>query len=255
MVSRRMRDSAKATSSGILGLRVVAHHQHIQVLVQGVAGVGTGGVGGGRQHVALATHFNNVRGMATPGPFSVVSVNHPVLEGGDGVFHKTGFVERVGVDGHLHVILIGHRQAGIDGGGGWCPNLRGASAPWLRPESAPLGPLAGHCLPLPLKPKFMGKASAACSMRQMFQAPGVQVVAFGAGGRSGAAADHGGDSRSNGGFNLLGTDEVNMGVNAASGDNHPFPRHGFGGRSDNNVYIVLNIGISGFADFCGFCRL
>ena len=32
-------------------------------------------------------------------------------------------------------------------------------------------------LPLPKKPKFIGKASAACSMRSKFQAPGVQVVA------------------------------------------------------------------------------
>ena len=32
-------------------------------------------------------------------------------------------------------------------------------------------------LPLPKKPRFIGKASAACSMRSKFQAPGVQVVA------------------------------------------------------------------------------
>jgi hypothetical protein len=30
---------------------------------------------------------------------------------------------------------------------------------------------------LPKKPRFIGKASAACSMRAMFQGPGVQVVA------------------------------------------------------------------------------
>jgi hypothetical protein len=32
-------------------------------------------------------------------------------------------------------------------------------------------------LPLPRKPRFIGKASAACSMRSMFHGPGVQVVA------------------------------------------------------------------------------
>ena len=32
-------------------------------------------------------------------------------------------------------------------------------------------------LPLPKNPRFMGKASPACSMRSMFQGPGVQVVA------------------------------------------------------------------------------
>ena len=33
-------------------------------------------------------------------------------------------------------------------------------------------------LPLPRKPKLTGHASAACSMRARFQAPGVQVVAL-----------------------------------------------------------------------------
>ncbi len=33
-------------------------------------------------------------------------------------------------------------------------------------------------LPLPAKPKFIGQASAACNMRPMCQAPGVQVVAL-----------------------------------------------------------------------------
>ena len=32
-------------------------------------------------------------------------------------------------------------------------------------------------MPLPKKPKFIGKASAACNMRSMFHGPGVQVVA------------------------------------------------------------------------------
>ena len=33
-------------------------------------------------------------------------------------------------------------------------------------------------LPLPRKPKFIANPSAACSMRMMFQGPGVHVVAF-----------------------------------------------------------------------------
>ena len=33
IVSARMRDSAKATSSGIVGVEVVADHQHVEVLV------------------------------------------------------------------------------------------------------------------------------------------------------------------------------------------------------------------------------
>ena len=39
-------------------------------------------------------------------------------------------------------------------------------------------PSGSEALPLPAKPKFIGHASDACSMRAMCQAPGVQVVAL-----------------------------------------------------------------------------
>lgn len=42
-------------------------------------------------------------------------------------------------------------------------------------SSRPSGVLA---LPLPKKPRFTGRPSAACSMRAMWKAPGVQVVAL-----------------------------------------------------------------------------
>ena len=36
---------------------------------------------------------------------------------------KPALVERVGVDGDLDVVFVGHRQAGVDGGGGGAPVL------------------------------------------------------------------------------------------------------------------------------------
>lgn len=38
---------------------------HVQVLVQGIAGIGTGGVRGGWQDIVQSTHNNDVRGMAS----------------------------------------------------------------------------------------------------------------------------------------------------------------------------------------------
>ena len=39
MVSRRMRDSANATSSAMPGIEVMAHHEHVEMLVDRVHGV------------------------------------------------------------------------------------------------------------------------------------------------------------------------------------------------------------------------
>lgn len=56
----------------------------------------------------------------------VVGVNGSPPEGGQSIFHKTGLVERIRVDGHLHVVFVGHRQAVVDGRPGCCPNPRAA---------------------------------------------------------------------------------------------------------------------------------
>jgi len=39
----------------------------------------------------------------------------------DSVFDKAGFIQRVGVDHHLHVHIVGHGQAAVDGGGRCAP--------------------------------------------------------------------------------------------------------------------------------------
>ena len=100
---------------------MMADHQHVQMLVHGVDGVRPGRVGGGRQYIVFATGFDDVRGVTTAGPFGVVSVNGTAFERGEGVFDKTGFVQRVGVDGDLHIVVVGDGQAAINRGGGGSP--------------------------------------------------------------------------------------------------------------------------------------
>jgi hypothetical protein len=114
--------------------------------------------------------------MAAAGAFGVEGVDGAALEGGDGVFDEARFVERVGVDGDLHVHFVGHRQAAVDGGRRGAPVFvqLEADAPASTCSRRASGRLA---LPLPRKPRFIGKASAASSMRWMCHGPGVQVVA------------------------------------------------------------------------------
>src|ERR1700687_2228431 len=57
----------------------------------------------------------------TPKAFGVVGVNRPAGNGGDGILDEARFVERVGVNGHLDVVPVGHAQAAVDGGRGGPP--------------------------------------------------------------------------------------------------------------------------------------
>src|SRR3546814_2292341 len=61
--------------------------------------------------------------MAAARALGMEGVDGPPLEGGYGVLDKAAFVERVGVDHHLHVHPVRHRQAAVDGGGRGAPIL------------------------------------------------------------------------------------------------------------------------------------
>ena len=104
-------------------IEVVAHHQHVEVLLQGVARVGARRVGGAGQHVGFAADANDVGGVATAGPFGVEGVDRAAGDGADRVLHEARLIEGVGVDAHLHIELIGHREAAIDRRRGGAPVL------------------------------------------------------------------------------------------------------------------------------------
>ena len=57
---------------------------------------------------------DDVGSVASAGAFGVVTVNRAVLEGCDGRFDETAFVERVGVDEDLDIVLVGNREASVD---------------------------------------------------------------------------------------------------------------------------------------------
>ena len=58
--------------------------------------------------------LDDVGRVAAAGAFGVEGVDGAALERLDGVLDEAGFVERVGVDHHLHVVVVGDRQAAVD---------------------------------------------------------------------------------------------------------------------------------------------
>ena len=69
-------------------------------------------------------------------------------------------------------------------------------------------------------------------------------------GRTGASAEHGCDAGGEGVFDLLGADEVDMGVDTAGGDDAAFTGDDFRGGSDDHGDAILNERIPGVADAC-----
>ena len=94
---------------------MVAHHDHVEMFVEGIAGVGVGRVGRGRQAVGLAGDADDVRRVAAAGALGVIHVDGAALDGGQGVFEEARFVQRVGVELDLKIHFVGDREAAIDG--------------------------------------------------------------------------------------------------------------------------------------------
>ncbi len=72
----------------------------------------------------------------------------------------------------------------------------------------------------------------------------------GAGGRSGAAAQHGGDARSQRLFHELRADEVDVRVDAAGRDDVALATDDFGAGADDDVHTRLGVGVTRFANGC-----
>ncbi len=70
----------------------------------------------------------------------------------------------------------------------------------------------------------------------------------GSGCRPCAPSKHGGDAGHQGLFNLLGADEVDVGVDAPSGEDLAFSGDHLSTRANDQVHTRLNVGVAGFAD-------
>src|SRR5918992_3347023 len=82
----------------------MADHQHVQVLIDGVDGIGPRRIGAGGKHISLAADLDDVRRMSAARPLGVIGMDSAALERSDGVLDKAGFVQSVGVDGDLYIV-------------------------------------------------------------------------------------------------------------------------------------------------------
>ncbi len=131
---------------------------------------------------------------------------------------------------------------------GVVPQSSCSFSPQAPASTCSLMPAGLQVLPLPKKPRFIGKPSAACSMRPICHGPGVHGGGEGAVRRTGAAAHHGGDAAVERLVDLLRGDEMDVAVDAARGDDLAFAGDRLGARADHDVDLGLDVGVAGLAD-------
>ena len=227
----------------------MTHHQHVDVFVQSVDGVGTRRVGGGGQYVGLAHHFQNIGCMATASAFGVEGVNGAAFEGCYGVFHKTRFVQSVGVDGNLNIGFFGNVQRIVDDGGRGAPvfvKLKANHASIDLFVQCSRQSRIAFAQKAQIHGKRIGRLHHALDVVRAWRARGGE----GACGRACATPQHGGNATGQCFLNLLRGNEVNVGVNATSGHDHAFATDDFGARANDDVNAGLGVWVACFADGC-----
>ncbi|MNM80913.1 hypothetical protein D3C81_928960 [compost metagenome] len=151
------------------------------------------------------------------------------------------------MDRHLHVEPVGHAQAVVD--------TRRRGAPVLMQ-------LEADGTGLDLFDQRLGQAGVTLAGQadvhregigglehaRQVPRPGGACGRIGAGGRSGAATDHGGDAAHQCLFDLLRADEVDVGVDAAGGEDHAFTGNYFGAGANGDGHIGLDVRVAGLAD-------
>ena len=160
---------------------------------------------------------------------------------------KPEFVERVGVDHHLHVVIVGDAEAAVDRRRRRAPVLvqfeRAGAGLDLLDERGGLGgvALAGEAEVHRVRVRRLDHA---------LDVPGAGRAGGGEGaGRGpGAAAQHRGDAGHQRLLDLLRADEMDVRVEAAGGEDLAFARDHFGPRPDDDGDAGLDVGIAGLAD-------
>ena len=228
-------------------IEMVAHHQHVEMLVDGVAGERPGRIGRGRQHVLQARNLDDIGRVAAAGAFGVERMNGAALERLDGVLDEAALVQRVGVDHHLHVVFLRHRQAAVDRRRRGAPVLvqlerTGAGLDhFLQRRRARGIALAGKT---EIDRKRIRRLDHAAEM----PGPGRAGGGVGAGRRAGAAAEHRGDAGHQRLVDLLRADEMDVGVEAAGGEDFSLAGDDLGAGADDDGDAGLDVGIAGLAD-------
>ena len=185
--------------------------------------------------------------MAAARALGVEGGDGAALEGGARGLDEAQFVQRVGVDRHLHVHAIGDGEAIVDRGGRGAPILV-----QLEPAGAGLdllldaGRLAGVALAeeAEIHREALGRLQHAAEMPRAGRDGGGE----GAVRRAGAAAHHGGDAAVERLLDLLRGDEMDVAVDAARGDDLAFAGDRLGARADHDVDLGLDVGVAGLAD-------
>ena len=92
----------------------MADHRHVQMLIESIHRKWISGVGRRREAVFYSSNPDYVRGMSASSTFRMIHMNCAPVYGCQGIFQKTTFVQRIGMQLHLEIQFVCNGKAGIN---------------------------------------------------------------------------------------------------------------------------------------------
>ena len=209
-------------------VQVVADHDHVEEFGLRIDAKGQGRVGGAGQDVGIGHGLDDIRGMTAARAFRVIGVDDTAFHGGDGIFHIAGFVQRIRMDGDLHVHLVGHGKSMAYHGRHGAPVLMDLEAAGARFYLLAQG-LGSAGMALGQQAHVHGHILGGLEHTMDIPLAGGDGRAVSAVSRANAAAEESGHTVGNSGLALLGRNEVHMGVDTASCEDEVFAGNGVRG--------------------------
>ena len=246
----RLPADARLGEGHVLGdrrIQVMAHHEHVEVLVQRIDRVRARRIGARGQDVQLAARADDVRRVAAAGTLRVIGVDGAALEGSERVSTKPDSLSvSVWIATCTSISSATARQLSM--AAGVVPQSSCSFRPMTPGRDLLPSGLRRLALPLPSRPKFIGNESD--RLQHAVDVPRARRAGRGRGpGRgAGAAADHGRDAGVERLLDLLRADHVNVRIDASGRYDHALARDDLGRRADHDVDAGLNVGIAGLAD-------
>mmetsp|Transcript_23960 Transcript_23960/g.43736 ORF Transcript_23960/g.43736 Transcript_23960/m.43736 type:complete len:526 (-) Transcript_23960:708-2285(-) len=228
-------------------VEVVTDHEHIEMLFERVHRKGARWVGGRGQHMLLAADFDDIRRVPTARPFGVKGVDRAALHGLHRILDKPTFVQRIGVDHHLHIHGIGHGQTAIDGPRRCAPILVQFHGTGPRVHLL-LQRGRQRRIALARKGEVHRERISRLQHPPNMPWPGCAGGCQRAVSRASAAAQHGGQARMQCILDLLRADEVDVAVKASRRQDAPLTRDGLCARADDDIDAGLGVGIARLAN-------
>ena len=237
-------------------VQMMADHQHVQVLVDGIDRVRHGRIRGGWEHIGGRRRADDIRRVAAARSLCMIGVNGPASDSRQRVLHAAAFIQGVRMNRYLHVIIIRHVQAVVDDSRSGAPvlvNLESHGSGFdLLDQRLLVGAVA-----FPEETEI--HRIFLCRLQHHLQIPGAR----GTGGRIGsirrpcASSDHCGYAAVQRAVNLLGADKMDMRIDSARCHDKIFSCEGFRRRSHRHAgrHAVHNVRISGFSDSFDFSVL